>query len=90
MILQPLLIYPKGDSMYVKANLNPDTGRPYVIRQPERNYRVLPAAGSDVPNNRFYRQHLADKSIVLALVPGISHVAVNVVTTGVTPKGAVK
>ena len=41
--------------MFVKATVNPETGLSFVIRQPERGFRVLPAEGCEVPNNRFYR-----------------------------------
>lgn len=52
--------------MFVKATINPETGQPFVIRQPERMYRLLPNEGAEVPNNRFYRQHIKDGSLIVA------------------------
>ena len=51
--------------MRVKPTINPDTGQPFVIRKPERNYTLLDADGEDVPDNRYWRQHLKDGSVEL-------------------------
>ena len=51
--------------MYVTPAINPDTGLPYVIRQPERRYRLMPVEGAEVPHNHFYRRHINDGSLIV-------------------------
>jgi hypothetical protein len=68
--------------MFVIANINPDTGQPFVIRQPERLYRVLPDEGAEVQSTRFYRQHIKDNALRV-VEPVVAHVAI-VVKTGAT------
>lgn len=55
---------------FVKPTLNPETGEPYKIRRPERNFTHLPDDGDEVPDNRFWRQHIKDGSVeVVASAP---------------------
>jgi len=57
--------------MFVKPTINPETGEPYHIRQPERNHMPLPAAGGDVPANRYWLMHLYEGSIEIAQPPAV-------------------
>jgi hypothetical protein len=49
--------------MLVKPSINPETGKPYKIRMPERGFIHLPDEGGEVPDNRFWRAHLKDGSV---------------------------
>jgi len=45
--------------------------KPYLlkIRQPERSHRHIPDEGAWVPNNRYYRMHIREESLVEATPP---------------------
>lgn len=52
---------------FVKPTINPETGEPYKIRRPERNFTHLPDEGDEVPGNRFWRQHIKDGSVEIVI-----------------------
>jgi len=49
--------------MFVKPTIDPATGQPFKLRQPERGFVHLPDEGGNVPDNRFWRNHLNDGAI---------------------------
>ncbi len=52
--------------MYLKPAINPDTGQPYVIRQPERRYRRMPDEGDEIRSlSHYYRRHINDGSLIV-------------------------
>ncbi|BBL69696.1 DUF2635 domain-containing protein [Methylogaea oryzae] len=51
------------DKLFLKPAINPATNAPYLIRMPENSHQHLPADGTVVPNNRYWREHLKDGSV---------------------------
>jgi hypothetical protein len=58
--------------MFVKPGINPETGKPFVVRIP-RTFAALAAEGEEVPANGFWIQRLAQGDVVSATAPAAAN-----------------